>query len=156
VGRKRRGAGKHLYLYIAVLTVLVLSSCAAHDGAGRYGQGIPHTSHRWQHLQPVQSRIERRDFDGAARDYQAALSAPVEPRRNADLMLFDLGLLNAHYANPGKDYKKSIEWFSRLIREYPESTLAEEARIWVDILETLERTKLIDIELEEKKKAMNR
>jgi hypothetical protein len=101
----------------------------------------------------VQARIEKRDFEGAAREYHEMLSLP-QKERQADLVLFDLGLLCSHYANPRKDFNRSLLYFSRLIREHPGSPLLEEAKIWVSLLETMERTKRVDIELEERTKAL--
>jgi hypothetical protein len=69
--------------------------------------------------------------------------------------LFDLGLLYAHPDNPGRDYRKSLASFSRLLKEHARSPLAGEARIWADVLETLERAKQVDLELDERKKALN-
>ncbi len=82
------------------------------------------------------------------------MQALPEPERQDDLVLFDLGLLLSHYANPRRDYGRSLLYFRRLVREYPSSPLAEEAKIWIELLETLERTKRVDIELEERKKAL--
>jgi hypothetical protein len=69
-------------------------------------------------------------------------------------MLFDAGLLYAHYNNPRKDYRKSLGCFTRLLREHPGSPLREEAGIWVGVLETMENSKQVDLELEQKKKAL--
>jgi outer membrane protein assembly factor BamD (BamD/ComL family) len=112
-------------------------------------------SDRWEHLQRVQTLIDNRDFEGAVREYQDVLSRPTEDQC-ADLALFDLGLLYAHYANPKKDYGKSLVFFTRMIKEHPRSPLVEEAKIWVNLLETMEKTKWVDIELEEKKKVLKK
>jgi outer membrane protein assembly factor BamD (BamD/ComL family) len=106
-------------------------------------------------LQAVQAEIEIRDFDSAIRECKHVLAQPIRERQH-DLALFDLGLLYAHYANPRKDYKTSLLYFSRLIREHPGSPLAEEAKIWADMLETMEKTKQVDMELEERTKALNK
>jgi hypothetical protein len=98
--------------------------------------------------------IEKSDFEGAIRDYQRLLSSPGG-NRYADLVLFDLGLLYAHPDNPGRDHRKSLASFSRLLKEHASSPLAGEARIWADVLQTLERSKQVDLELEEKKKALS-
>jgi hypothetical protein len=42
------------------------------------------------------------------------------------------------------------------MEEFPESPRTEEARIWVGILETMEKTRQIDIEIEEKKRELRR
>lgn len=108
-------------------------------------------SDRWQHLQPVHALIENKAFDRAVQEYQNVLSGSAT-EEYADMVLFDLGLLYSHYANPKKDYTKSLLCFTRLIKEYPRSPLVEEAKIWANLLETLERTKRVDIELEKKRR----
>ncbi len=70
--------------------------------------------------------------------------------------LFSIGLIYAHYNNSERDYPKSIHYFTRLINEYPESALVEEAKIWVDVLTVIEKAKQVDIEIEKKKKEMAR
>lgn len=134
------------------MIVPMLLSCAGAKGRVAVREYEP-VSERWDHLQPVRGMIESRDFDAALRLYQELLLKPVG-KRHADLVQFDLGLLHAHYANQKKDYKKSLSWFSRVIKEHPRSPLAEEARIWSDILTTMEKTNQVDIELEEKMKVL--
>ena len=68
-----------------------------------------------------------------------------------DKALFNMGLIYAHYGNPEKDYKKSISFFTKLIKEYSNSALVEQAKIWVGILDAIEKEKQVDIEIEKKK-----
>ncbi len=144
MGGKRKGAGQYVYLCVACLIALGAASCAQFRSVfPEQDQCLP--------LQQVQTLIARGDFEAAVRKSQDALT---NGSRCADAALFDLGLVYAHYANPKKDYKKSLENFSRLVREYPKSPLAEEAKIWVSVLDTLEKTKRVDIELDEMKKGM--
>ncbi len=146
MGGKREGTRQYVYLCVACLIVLGAASCAP------FRSVFPEQD-RCTPLQQVQTLIARGDFEAAVRKSQDALSngSPC-----ADTALFDLGLLYAHYANPKKDYKKSLENFSRLVKEYPGSPLAEEAKIWVSVLETMEKTKRVDIELDEMKKGMTK
>jgi TolA-binding protein len=106
---------------------------------------------RYRHLERVQSLISQGDFDGALRESQEALArSPKSPP--GDEALFDMALINAHSGNPKKDYKRSLGFFTRLVREFPDSPLVDEAKIWIGVLETIEKTKQVDIEIEEKKK----
>ena len=63
-----------------------------------------------------------------------------------------MGLIYVHYDNPERDYRKSMEYFTRLIEDYPQSALVEQAKIWVNILDIIEKEKQVDIEIEQKKK----
>ena len=145
MGGKRKRTRQYVYLCFACLIMFAGASCAQFRAAF-----LPEQD-RCTPLQHVQTRIGRGDFEGAVRKSQDALSSGSQC---ADAALFDLGLVYAHYANPKKDYKKSLDNFSRLVREYPRSPLVEEAKIWVSVLETMEKTKRVDIELDEMKKGM--
>lgn len=73
-----------------------------------------------------------------------------------DRALFNLGLLYAHQDNPGKDYAKSLGYFTQLLKEYPDSPLAVQAAIWQNVLNIIEKAKQVDMEIEEKKKELSR
>ena len=73
--------------------------------------------------------------------------------------LFNMGLIYAHSGNPKKDFEKSIEFFKKLIKDYPESPLIEQSKIWVEVLQkneelnqVIQKLKQVDIEIEEKKR----
>jgi TPR repeat protein len=103
----------------------------------------------------VREQIDHGDFDGAVREYQEALARSGTERRTSTL-LFELGLLYAHSDNPKKDYQKSLGYFMRLVREHPKSALAEEAKIWIDVLDSMEKSKRVDIQIEEMKKVLTK
>ena len=42
--------------------------------------------------------------------------------------------------------------FNRVIKSYPDSPWAEQARIWVGVLDGVEKLKQVDIDIEEKKR----
>jgi tetratricopeptide (TPR) repeat protein len=86
------------------------------------------------HLQRMQLLAQRGDFQGAIRENRLLLE---EPSRTVpvDALLFSLGLLYADPANPEKDYRTSLEFFSRLVAEFPQSPFADDGRIWDGILE---------------------
>ncbi|HUV06256.1 MAG TPA: hypothetical protein VMX75_00925, partial [Spirochaetia bacterium] len=76
-----------------------------------------------------------------------------------DEALFYIGLIHAHPANPARDYGKSMVSFRRLITDYPESPVVEQAKIVVGLLQEndkLNRTtdKLNNI-IDEQRKTIN-
>jgi len=77
-------------------------------------------------------------------------------KKPADEALYNLGLIYAHVDNPAKDYKKSQTYFNVLTEQFPDSDLAEEARIWLGLFETIEKIQQIDIEIEQQKKELTR
>jgi len=104
-------------------------------------------------------------YEEASREIQKLLSAsPRHPME--DEALFQMGLLYAHPGNPKKDYGKSMTYFKKLIKDYPQSSWSEPAKAWTGMLQeverlnqtidklnqTIEKSKQVDIEIEEKKK----
>ena len=104
-------------------------------------------------LQRGRQLLGEGDFAGALRQNQAVL-ARFPDRPPGDTALFNLGLIHIHHANPKRDTGQALHSFSRLVREFPDSTHLEEAKIWVGILESLEKARQIDIEIEEKKREL--
>ena len=107
----------------------------------------------YAHLDRIEPLMAQHDFEGALREGQEvlALSPKAAP---GDEALFDMALVHAHYANPKKDYRRSIGLFSRVVKEFPRSPRVEEARIWVGVLEAIEKAKQVDADIEERKKGL--
>ena len=157
MGRERTGAGKHVCLYLAGLSFFSLIGCAALDtGEKREVR---------EHLIGGQRFLAKGDYEGALQENQKTLSLAAHGPYG-DQALFNLGLIYAHYGNPKKDYGKSIAFFQKLVKEYPESPLIEQAKIWVGVLEAndllhqvndklnevIKKSKQVDIEIEKKKR----
>src|SRR4030066_133963 len=124
--RERIRAWKYVYFSIACLMFLSLSNCAA----------VTHTSMRNEaqdHLLRGQTLLSQRNYDGALAEFQKVLSLPPD-KPLKDEALLNIGLVYAHFGNPQRDLEKSLEFFKRLIKHYPRSSLVEQARIWVGIL----------------------
>ena len=131
MGRKRSGKRQYFYFCAVGLISIVLAACAPIRTL--MGQ------ESCAHLQRGQDLIRQGDFEGALRENQKVLSlSPESPP--GDAALFNMGLIQVHYANPKKDYKKALAYFTRVENKFPRSPLAEEARVWIGVLETPEKT----------------
>jgi len=149
VGRERIWTRQYLYLWAAGLIMVVLAACTP---SFRVPLEEPESR---AHLQRAQRLIRQGDFEGALRENQKVLSlSPKSPP--GDAALFSMGLIHIHYANPKKDYKRALSFFTQLQKEFPRSPLTEEAKVWVGVLEAMEKATQIDIEIEEKKKELTR
>ncbi len=111
-----------------------------------------------EYLIRSQKLVAQRNFEGAVVQNQKILSLP-DPRSPKDGALFNLGLIYAHFENTQRDLEKSIDSFKRLMKNYPKSSFAEQAKIWVVILEEykelsdlIQRLKQVDIDVEQRKK----
>ncbi|HOO90471.1 MAG TPA: tetratricopeptide repeat protein [Syntrophales bacterium] len=95
------------------------------------------------------------DISQSLAEYQKTVSKfPHDPP--GDRALFNIALIYAHYDNPHKDYTTSISLFKRMIDEFPKSTLVEEAKVWIGVLQVIEKMKRVDIEIEKKKKELEK
>ena len=148
MGRKQIRAWKYVYFSITCLMFLSLFNCTA----------VKHTSLRneaQEHFLRGQTLLSQRNYDGALAEFQKVLSLPPD-KPLKDEALLNIGLVYAHFGNPQRDLEKSLEFFKRIIKHYPKSSLVEQAKIWVGVLEENERLKQViqklkqvDIEIEE-------
>jgi tetratricopeptide (TPR) repeat protein len=133
MGRERIRTRKYVYFCVASLIFLSVSSCAVLQ-EHRESKELRATLLRGQKL------LAEKNYDGALEAYQKVLSlSPHKPPE--DEALFNMGLACAHFGNPKKDYKKSMDLFLRVLNDYPQSHLAMQAKIWVGVL--LENTESI-------------
>lgn len=196
MGRKRARTRELIYFCAAGLICLVLLSCALlkeKDKVGLERNGIQKEKVRSEESRSEESRIEKsrseesrkeealkissehllrakrlleqKDYDGSLKESQLVLSLSGQ-NPPGDEALFSMGLIYAHFGNPRKDYGKSIVFLKKLVKDYPQSAFAEQARIWVRVLQEnekleqtiqklnqiIEESKQVDIEIEEKKR----
>jgi tetratricopeptide (TPR) repeat protein len=137
MGRERIRAWKYVYFCAASVIFVFLLSCAV---VREYREN----KEVREHLLRGQKLLAQRKYDAALEAYQKVLSlSPHKPPE--DEAFFNMGLAYAHFGNPKKDYKKSIDFFLTVLNDYPESRLAVQARIWVGVLlESTESIKKIE------------
>ncbi len=87
-------------------------------------------------LKDAESRMGRSDYETSRQETLMVLKE--YPGVYGDRALFQLGLLYAHPENPSMDYGRSIDYFERLLKEFPLSEKKEEARIWLLTLRSRE------------------
>jgi len=103
----------------------------------------------------AQSLLAKGDYEGSLRESQKVIVLSKE-QSPADTAIFNMGLVYAHPKNPKKDNKRAISFFSRVIKSYPESSWVEQAKIWVGVLDGVEKLKQVDLEIEERKRDRTR
>ncbi|RPI33623.1 MAG: hypothetical protein EHM54_10545 [Nitrospiraceae bacterium] len=150
MGGKRSGKRDYFFLFITGLIFYSLFSCALVKE-----KPVVVEKEYCSHLQVLESLERHEDFDTFLKQKLDMLTA-LPKNRSADDLLYVLGLLYAHPANPGKNYKKSLAFFRRVINEYPRSACVREAKIWAGVLEDIEKAAKVDIEIEQKKKELGK
>jgi len=106
--------------------------------------------------------FEQGNFEAALEENQRILSISGKSA-SKDRALFQIGLIYATSRNPKRDLEKSLSYFLRLVKEYPQSTFTDEAKTWIDLLQEnhklnrmIEKSKEVDIAIEEKKREKGR
>lgn len=133
MGKKRAEKGKRLFLHGACLLAILLLSAGCVTTLN--------FQKRWQgheHLDVAEKLMIKGDFEGALKEDEEVvkLFPGVSP---GDSALFHMGLIRAHPDNPQRDYKKALECFRRLDRDFPRSALKEKARVWIGAIDELTR-----------------
>jgi tetratricopeptide (TPR) repeat protein len=175
MGRKRTGERQFLRFCIVILILFTSFGCTVltekqkvevrevrNEESQRKAETLNILS---GHLLRARKLLEQRDYDGSLKENQKVLSLSGQ-NPPGDEALFNMGLIYAHFGNPKKEYGRSIGFFRKLTRDYPQSPLAVQARIWMGILQeneklaqtiqklnqVIEESKQVDIEIEEKKR----
>jgi len=103
--------------------------------------------------------------EGAPKESPQVLALSDQKDRE-DETLFKMGLFYATSGNAKKDYAKSLHFFRKLIKDFPQSSLVEPAKIFLTLLQeneklkqsienlnqVIEKSKQVDIQIEEKKR----
>jgi hypothetical protein len=82
----------------------------------------------------------RGDFPGSLKAFEG-VSILAKGQPPADEAVYNIGLVYAHPQNSQKDRGKAILSFNRILSDFPTSPWAEEARIWVDVLNEAEASR---------------
>jgi outer membrane protein assembly factor BamD (BamD/ComL family) len=102
-----------------------------------------------EHLQRSEELLAKGNYAGALAENRKILAA-ADNSLPKDAALYNIGLIYAHYKNPKRDYNQSIKTFNKLIHNYPHSSFAEQAKVWVELIRAIENLKKVDTEVEEK------
>ena len=180
MGRERTPAGKFVYFCAAGLIFFSLSSCSTMKKEFTLSsrQEVPPRRTQTQE-NPGSEEILRAkrlfdlgDYAGSLKENQKILSRSVknDPR---DQALFNMGLIYAYVENPQRDLGKALHLFKTVLKEYPQSPLAGEAKVLAGVLQeneklsqgieklkqeneklsqVIEKFKQVDIDVEEKKR----
>jgi tetratricopeptide (TPR) repeat protein len=141
MGRKQTRARKYIFCCIACLMILSLFHCATIEGLRRRqeAKGALRKGHKF---------LAQGNYEGALNEYQRVLSLSSQ-KPPQDEALFNIGLIYASSRYPKRDYRKSMNYFIKILNDYPQSPFVEQAKIWVGVLYENERIKLLVKKLKE-------
>jgi tetratricopeptide (TPR) repeat protein len=104
-----------------------------------------------ERLMAGQNLLAKGDYEGSLRESQKVLLL-LKDESPSDTAIFNMALVYAHPKNPKRDNKRAISFFTRVIKNYPDSPWAEQAKIWVGVLDGVEKLKQVDLDIEELKR----
>ena len=162
MGRKRNRTWKYLYFCIAYMILIFLAGCATL-------KEMEAKRETREYFITAQKLLDQGDYEGSLKENQKVLSLydNVPP---GDEALFNAGLIYALYGYPKRDYQKSLDHFKRLVKVFPQSPFAGQAKIWIGLLQenerlkreieelnkTIKKSKEVDIQIDEKKKELSK
>lgn len=155
MGGKRSGKRKHIQLCIAVLILLSPLACAFDqmmsttmvDASGEEARA---------HLVLGRKFFAEGNFASALNENEKVL---LLAGRNTpiDEALFTIALIHAHFDNLARDYGKSLSALRKLIRDYPGSHLAQQAKVIMGLIQDSDtlnrRVEKLNLIINELKKA---
>jgi len=171
MGKNRSRTRECTYFFIIGQILILLLSCSSFEKLKVEIKGQKESPQN-RSLLHSQEILNQGDYEDALKECQQALSlsSPGPPK---DQELFNLGLIYAYPENPKKDYGKSLNAFIKLTEDFPQSPLVKQAKIWIGVLiendklnqkneklnqtngklnQVIEKSKQVDIEIEEKKR----
>jgi outer membrane protein assembly factor BamD (BamD/ComL family) len=89
-------------------------------------------SDRSDHFAQAKVLFKEGNYEAALKENQKLLSEGKAP---ADIALYNMALIFACSLNPKKDYLKALDTFKKLVNQYPDSSFAEEVKVWIQVLE---------------------
>lgn len=131
MGRKPGRQGQYFYFCVALL--IFVSGCSlTQEANGRREMR--------EALNAADALFEQRDFTGSLNAFQK-ISEAAQDKPPADRATYSIGLVYAHPQNPQRDLQQAKIFMDRVVRMYPDSPWAEQAQIWVGVLDEDQKSK---------------
>ena len=169
MGGKRAGNGKQIQVCLAILIIFSPLACTLNKTADTWIIGIKIRDSKGdeagEHLTLGRKYLAQGNYGNALKEHEKVISLAGN-NSPADESLFYIGVIYAHPANPAKDYGKSIFYYRKLIKDYPTSSLVEQAKAIIGVLQEndklnrtverlniiIEESKKVDIGIEQRKR----
>ncbi len=131
MGRERSGTREYLYVSVACMMFVLLAGCSGL-------KDMKAKSEVRERLVMAQRLFNEGDYETSLQVNQKVLSEydNVPP---ADEALFNAAIIYAHYGYAKRDYRKSLTNFQRVVKVFPQSPLAGQAKAWIGMLQENER-----------------
>ncbi|MBI5741393.1 MAG: L,D-transpeptidase family protein [Nitrospirae bacterium] len=117
MGKKQSRTGEHLYFFfVFIITPILIYGCSHFNGE-------------------LQATFKEANDLFSQGSYQASLGKYGQITEKypvaGDRVLFEMGIIYAYPGNEQKDYRKSVEYFQKLIKDYPESVYRKDSEMMI-------------------------
>jgi tetratricopeptide (TPR) repeat protein len=131
MGGKSGRTWQQIYLCLALLASL--SGCSLYHDLEREKmvQGI---------LTSGDQLLRSGDFDGSLRAFKG-VTEMARDQVPADRAWYMMGIVYLHPDNPTRDRQNALDSFERVVKEFPNSSWSEQARVWITVLNEAEASK---------------
>jgi outer membrane protein assembly factor BamD (BamD/ComL family) len=121
MGKKQSRIGEHLSFFFLCIIITPILIC----GCSHFNEG----------LQAKSTFKEANDLFNQG-SYKASLSKYQQiiekyPKEAGDRVLFEMGIIYAYPGNEQKDYRKSLECFQKLVKDYPGSGYRKDSEMMI-------------------------
>jgi tetratricopeptide (TPR) repeat protein len=119
-GKEQSTTGGHFCLFFAcIVTSILVGGCSQRFLAG--------ADFKEAHLYFSQG-----NYNASLSKYQQIIEK--YPLAEGDRALFEMGMIYSHFRNVQKDYRKSLECFQKLIKDYPGSGYRQESDLMIYLI----------------------
>jgi tetratricopeptide (TPR) repeat protein len=135
-GKKQRGIGEYLRLFLVCImaTPILMCGCSYIKG-GHQARSL---------FQQANDFFNQEKYEASLGEYEQIIEKHPAV---ADRALFEMGIIYAYPRNEQKDYQKSLEYFQKLVRDYPDSEYRRDSQMMMfQIQNVIIKDKLIAIQ----------
>ena len=119
-------------IYFCLALLVYFSGCSLVDDLARQRQ-------LREALASGDQLLSHGDYAGSLKAFESVAEI-ARDQAPADAALYKMGIIHLHPRNPKKDRHRAIGSFSRVFSRFPESSWAEQAKIWVGVLNEAEES----------------
>ena len=117
-GKLQKGLGAYLRLFFVgiMITPILIGGCS-YIGEGHQLRSLSREANDF---------FNQGEYEASLNKYEQIIE--IDPAV-ADRVLFEMGIIYAYPGNEQKDYQKSLEYFQKLVRDYPDSEYRRDSRM---------------------------
>jgi len=131
VGNKSTRTGKHILYYIILSCIIAAVHVSCAPIQDKFTEIKSH-----QQLEQYRENLANGFFETVILKGRQVVEKN-ETTPPADIALYALGEVYAHYAYDGRDYVLSQYYFEKLIENFPDSLLTSEAKLYISLFDAI-------------------